>query len=81
MRLIMSQVMLHMPFATSVDEAIDSLVFMAVDPSLAGVGGTSFGEEPAIESSPQSQDADQARRFWELSERLTGLALPAVTAR
>lgn len=72
MRLAMLHVMPHMPFATSVDDATDSLVFMAVDRSLEGVGGEFFGERRVIESSPQSRDADQARRFWELAQRLTG---------
>jgi len=58
MRLVMSYVMPHMPFAASVDEATDGLVFMAVDPSLEGVGGKFFGERHPIESSPQSLDAD-----------------------
>lgn len=74
MRWVMSYVMPHMPFATSVDEATDSFVFMAVDPSLEGVGGKFFGERHEIESSPQSRDTAQARRFWELAERLTGLS-------
>ena len=71
-RLLMSSVMPHMLFATSVDEATDSFVFMAVDPSLEGVGGKFFGERHPIESSPQSRDTQQSRRFWELAERLTG---------
>ena len=72
MRLVMSSVMPHMPFATSVEAATDSFVFMAVDPSLEGVGGKFFGERHPIESSPQSRDTDQSRRFWGLAERLTG---------
>jgi len=71
MRLVMSFVMPHMPFATSVDAATDSFVFMAVDPSLEGVGGKFFGEQHPIESSPQSRDTEQSQRFWELAERLT----------
>lgn len=70
MRIVMQHVMPHMPFATSVDAATDSFVFMAVDPSIEGVGGKFFGERHVIDSSPQSRDADQARRFWELAERL-----------
>lgn len=73
MRLVMVHLMPHMPFATSVDAATDSLVFMAVDPSIEGVGGKFFGERRVIESSPQSRDGDQARRFWDLAERFTGL--------
>jgi hypothetical protein len=62
-----------MPFATSVDEATDALVFMALDPSIEGVGGKFFGERHPIESSPESYDLDRARRFWELAAELTGL--------
>ena len=73
-RLFMAYVLPHMPFATSVDAATDSLVFMAVDPALDGVGGKFFGERHELESSPQSHDVAQARRFWSMAERLTGLA-------
>jgi len=72
MRLVMTHVMPHMRFATSVDAATDSLAFMALDPSIDGVGGTFFGERRPIESSPESRDVDRAHRFWELAARLTG---------
>lgn len=71
MRLVMTHLMPHMPFATSVNAATDSLVYMAVDPSLDGVGGKFYGECRPIESSAQSRDVDQARRFWDLAQRLT----------
>ncbi|TQM61860.1 SDR family NAD(P)-dependent oxidoreductase [Humibacillus xanthopallidus] len=73
MRLLMSFVMPHMPFATSVADATDSFVFMALDPSIDGVGGAFYGERHPIESSPQSHDIQQARRFWRLADQLTGL--------
>jgi NAD(P)-dependent dehydrogenase (short-subunit alcohol dehydrogenase family) len=73
MRFAMRHLLPHMRFATTVDAAADSFVFMATDPSLAGVGGKFFGERHQIESSPESRDADRARRFWELASRLTGL--------
>lgn len=73
MRLLMSVVMPHMPFATSVADATDSFTFMALDPSLDGVGGAFYGERHPVESSPQSRDVEQARRFWRLAEQLTGL--------
>ncbi len=73
MRLVMVHLMPHLPFATSVDAATDSLVFMAVDPSLDGVGGRFYGECHPIESSAQSRDVDQARRFWRLAEHLTAV--------
>jgi NAD(P)-dependent dehydrogenase (short-subunit alcohol dehydrogenase family) len=73
MRLLMSLVMPHMPFATSVADATGTFGYMALDPSLDGVGGGFYGERHPIESSPQSRDVGQARRFWRLAERLTGL--------
>ena len=72
-RWFMTHVLPHMPFATSVDAATDALVFMAVDASLDGVGGQFYGEQHAIESSPESLDVDKARRFWDLASRLTGV--------
>ncbi len=73
MRFVMQHVMPRMPFATSVGDATDSLVFMAVDPSIEGVGGKFFGERRPIESSPESHDLERAHRFWELAADLTGL--------
>jgi retinol dehydrogenase 12 len=55
-----------------VDAATDSLVYMALDPSLDGVGGTCFGERHPIESSPESRDLDRAQRFWRPAADLTG---------
>ena len=71
-RLFMKTLLPHMPFATSIADATDSLVFMAVDPSIEGVGGEFFGECRPIPSSPESLDADRAHRFWELAAELTG---------
>ncbi len=73
MHWFMVHVMPHMPFATSVDAATDSLLYMALDPSLGGVGGKFFGEKDELRSSPESYDLDKARRFWELATELTGL--------
>lgn len=76
-RLIMRTILVRMPFAVSVDEATDSFVFMATDPSLDGASGGFYGERHPIESSPESHDAAKAARFWALAERLTGFAWPA----
>jgi NAD(P)-dependent dehydrogenase (short-subunit alcohol dehydrogenase family) len=75
-RLFMRTILVRMPFAVSVSDAADSFVFMAADPSLAGVSGGFYGERRPIESSPDSRDAARAARFWGLAERLTGLAWP-----
>jgi NAD(P)-dependent dehydrogenase (short-subunit alcohol dehydrogenase family) len=73
MRFVMQHVMPRMPFATSVDEATDALIFVAVDPSIEGVGGKFFGECRPIESSPESYDLERSGRFWELAADLTGV--------
>jgi hypothetical protein len=70
---LMAHVLPHMPFATSIDAATDAFVFMALDPSLDGVGGKFFADKHQIESSPESYDLSKARRFWELASQLTGL--------
>ena len=72
-RRFMQVVLPHMPFAVSIDAAADALAFMAVDPSIEGVGGKFFGECRPIDSSPESRDIDKARRFWELASALTGI--------
>ena len=73
LRFVMQHVMPRMPFATSVHEATDALMFVAADPSIEGVGGKFFGERRPIESSPESYDLERARRFWDLAADLTGL--------
>lgn len=72
----MAHLLPHMPFATSVDDATDSFVFMALDPSLAEVSGLFFGERHQIDSSPESHDDARARRFWDLAVELTGATYP-----
>ena len=73
MHWLMAHVLPHMPFATSIDAATDAFVFMALDPSLDGVGGKFFADKHQIESSPESYDLGKAKRFWELASQLTGL--------
>jgi NAD(P)-dependent dehydrogenase (short-subunit alcohol dehydrogenase family) len=73
-RFLLSHMLPMMPFATSVDAATDSFVFMATDPSLEGVGGRFFGERRPLESSPESHDGEKAARFWHLAEVLTNVS-------
>ena len=78
---LLLHVLPHLSFATSVDAATDALVFVAVDPSLDGVGGAFFGERHPIQSSPESHDTALARRFWDMASRLTGLDPGAAAPR
>ncbi len=75
-RLFMRTILARMPFAVSVVEAADSFVFMAVDPSLAGVSGAFYGERRPTPSSPDARDPGRAARFWATAERLTGFTWP-----
>ncbi len=75
-RLFMRTILVRMPFAVSVGDAADSFVFMATDPSLAGMSGGFYGGRRPIESSPDSRDAARAARFWAIAERLTGFTWP-----
>lgn len=71
-RLLLRYVLPWMPFATRVADAVESLRFTAVDPSLDATTGDFWAEKRPFASSPQSRDPADARRFWDLAERLTG---------
>jgi retinol dehydrogenase 12 len=73
MRWLMAHVLPCMLFATSADAAADSFVFMALDPSLDGIGRKLSGETHESSPSPESYDLGKAKRFWELASQLTGL--------
>lgn len=68
---LMRHVLVHLPFARSVSEAVDSFCFMALDPSLRGLGGKFYGEKQPIASSPESYDVVKASRFWALVSEAT----------
>jgi hypothetical protein len=70
----MTAVLPHLPFARSVDEAVDSFTFMALDCSLEHVSGQFYGEQEVLEPSPEARDDEKARRFWELAMRETSAA-------
>ncbi|MFV8754903.1 SDR family NAD(P)-dependent oxidoreductase [Nannocystaceae bacterium ST9] len=71
-RLLLRYVLPLMPFATSIADAVESLRFMAVDASLDATTGDFWADGKPSESSPQSHDESDARRFWAFAERVTG---------
>lgn len=73
-RWLMRNVLVHMPFATKVEDAAGSFGFMATDPSLEGVGGKFFGERKPLEASPDARDEARAKRFWAYACEKVGLA-------
>ena len=61
-------------FAISPEEGARTIVYLAASPQVEGVSGRYFFQERPIASSAESYDAEAARRLWEASARLTGLA-------
>ena len=63
-------------FLSSPETGAETSVYLASSPDVEGVTGKYFIKKRAVASSPESQNAESARRLWEVSERLTGL-IPA----
>jgi NAD(P)-dependent dehydrogenase (short-subunit alcohol dehydrogenase family) len=60
-------------FAISPEKGARTIVYLAASPEVEGVSGKYFFEERPVRSSPASNDAEAARRLWDVSARLTGL--------
>lgn len=58
----------------SPEQGADTPVYLASSPDVAGVTGKYFEKRKAIASSKASYDEDVAKRLWQMSEQLTGLA-------
>ena len=58
----------------SPEEGADTVVYLAAAPEVAGTTGRYFTNRRETRSSPASYDPVAARRLWEESARLTGLA-------
>jgi hypothetical protein len=61
-------------FGASPEQGADTVVYLAGSPEVAAVTGKYFTNRRETRSSPASYDESTARRLWEVSERLTGLA-------
>ena len=59
--------------AISPTKAAQYVLYLATSPDLDGVTGRYFDRGRLAESSPESYDADAARRLWDVSARLTQL--------
>lgn len=62
------------PFMISATQGADTGVWLASSPEVAAVSGEYFVKRKIAPSSPRSKDLDLARRLWDVSARLTGLA-------
>ena len=61
-------------FAAPPEQGADTVVYLASAPEVSRVSGKYFSNRREARSSPSSCDRTAARRLWEASERLTGLA-------
>jgi NAD(P)-dependent dehydrogenase (short-subunit alcohol dehydrogenase family) len=57
-------------------QGADTAVWLASAPEVAGVSGRYFVKRREQEPAPHARDAEAARRLFEESARLTGIALP-----
>jgi len=62
------------PFLLSARKGAETVVHLASSPQVEGVTGKYFAKCRPAASSGESRDPEVARRLWEASERLTGLA-------
>jgi len=66
--------LLFRPLMLSPGNGAKTSVYLASSPEVANVTGKFFDKCREVAPTPAAQDAAAARRLWEISERLTGLA-------
>lgn len=57
----------------SLEEGADSVVYLAASPEVESVTGKYFVDRKPMPSSPATYDPAEAKRLWEISERMVGL--------
>jgi retinol dehydrogenase-12 len=67
-------VALARPFMLSPQRGAATIVYLATSPEVAGATGGYYVKSRPREPSPAARDDAAARRLWQLSEELTGLA-------
>jgi NAD(P)-dependent dehydrogenase (short-subunit alcohol dehydrogenase family) len=67
-------VTLARPFFASPERGADTIVYLASSPDVAGQTGGYYVKRQRQEPSAAARDDAAARRLWEISEKLTGLA-------
>lgn len=61
------------PFFISAEKGGERITQLVADPALEGVTGAYFEDGKQVPPAPLAQDADLARRLWQVSEDLVGL--------
>jgi NAD(P)-dependent dehydrogenase (short-subunit alcohol dehydrogenase family) len=62
------------PFIRTAEEGARTAIYLASSPDVAGITGEYFKDEKPRYPSRAAQDDDSARRLWQISAELTGLA-------
>jgi len=62
------------PFMASPERGADTIVYLASSPDVADRTGGYYVKRQRRESSPAARDDAAARKLWEISEKMTGLA-------
>jgi NAD(P)-dependent dehydrogenase (short-subunit alcohol dehydrogenase family) len=62
------------PFFISAEKGGERIVQLAASPELEGVTGKYFENGQAVDPAPLGRDASLAKRLWEVSARMVGLA-------
>lgn len=62
------------PFFKKADKGAETSIYLASSPDMDGVTGTYFSDCREKAPSPAGQDGEAARRLWEVSESLVGIA-------
>ena len=73
-RLIRLAGTLARPLLRSPRRGAETVIYLSVSPEVENVSGRYFEDRAERPSSEASHDLATARRLWEVSERLTGLA-------
>jgi NAD(P)-dependent dehydrogenase (short-subunit alcohol dehydrogenase family) len=62
------------PFMLSPERGADTIVYLASSPDVAGQSGGYYVKRQRREPSAAARDDDAARKLWEISQEMTGLA-------
>lgn len=60
--------------ALTPEKGAETSIYLATSPEVEGIAGKYFDKKKAVTSSPASYDETTARRLWEVSAQMTGLA-------
>lgn len=67
-------VRLAAPFMLSPERGAETSLYLSTSPEVEGVTGAYFAKCRRVDPRPPARDAEAARRLWELSARMVGLA-------